>query len=177
LSHCIEGFFAEPANPIVDAIALDGMARAFASVRAAIEPGAIAARSELMAAAFAGGAAIHKGLGPAHAVAIVCGDQGLHHGVIVAAALPFTVALVAEHAAAKAERVAAALGVKRVPDIAETLRELNRALGMPSTLREAGYQPDSIDEIVDGLVRSHFNRTSPYVPTRDEYRDLAQSLL
>jgi alcohol dehydrogenase class IV len=48
---------------------------------------------------------------------------------------------------------------------------------MPSTLREAGYQPDSIDEIVDGLVRSHFNRTSPYVPTRDEYRDLAQSLL
>jgi alcohol dehydrogenase class IV len=146
-------------------------------VRAAIEPGAIAARSELMAAAFAGGVAIHKGLGPAHAVAIVCGDLGLHHGAIVAAALPFTVALVTGHAVAKAERVAAALGVRRVSDIAETLRELNRRLGMPSTLRDAGYKPGGIDEIVDGLVRSHFNRTSPYVPSRDEYRGLVRSLL
>lgn len=34
------------------------------------------------------GVANHKGLGPVHAIALSCGDQGLHHGVLVAAALP-----------------------------------------------------------------------------------------
>ena len=177
LSHCIEGFLAEPANPIVDALALDGITRAFASVRAATEPNGDAARADLMAAAFAGGAAIHKGLGPAHAVANVCGDQGLHHGVLVAVALPFTVALVARHAIDKAERVAVALGVERVADIPGVLREMNHALGMPATLREAGYRPGSVDEMADGMARSHFNLTSPYVPTRNEYYEIVQSLL
>ena len=61
----------------------------------------------------AGRAAIHKGLGPAHAVAIISGDQGLHHGLIVAIALPHTIALVAPHAAEKADRLAAATGRRR----------------------------------------------------------------
>jgi 4-hydroxybutyrate dehydrogenase len=176
LSHCIEGFFAEPANPIVDALALDGITRAFDSVRAATEPNGDAARANLMAAAFAGGAAIHKGLGPAHAVAIVCGDQGVHHGVLVAAALPYTVALVAQHAVSKAERIAMALGIEHISDIPDALRALNDSLGMPATLREAGYRPAPMDEMVDSMVGSHFNRTSPYVPTHDDYRSIVQNL-
>ena len=72
LSHCIEGYFAEPANPVIDALALDGIARVFADIHAALEPEGDAPRASLMAAAFAGGAAIQKGLGPAHAVAVVC---------------------------------------------------------------------------------------------------------
>ena len=107
----------------------------------------------------------------------MCGDQGLHHGVLVAVALPSTVALVARHAINKAERVAVALGVERVADIPEALREMNHALGMPATLREAGYSPGSVDEMVDGMTQSHFNLTSPYVPTRDEYYEIVQSLL
>ena len=139
LSHCIEGYFAEPANPIVDALALDGVARAFTHLPAALEPAGDQARAELMAAAFAGGAAIHKGLGPAHAIAITCGDQNLHHGVLVAAALPHTVALVARHAPAKASRIAAAIGLTNPADLAAALRSLTQALGLPATYREAGY--------------------------------------
>ena len=177
ISHCIEGFFAEPANPIVDALALDGLSRAYENILAATRPGGEAARASMMAAAFAGGASIHKGLGPAHAVAIVCGDQGLHHGVLIGAALPPTVALVAARVPEKAARIGAALGLARSSDLPEALSELTGALGLPSSLRVAGYKAASPDGLIDGILASHFNRTSPYVPTRDEYLTIMRRLL
>ena len=176
LSHCIEGFFSEPANPIIDALALDGMARAYAAITAAVE-GNEAARGELMAAAFAGGAAIHKGLGPAHALALACGDQDLHHGVLVAAALPHTVALVTPHAPAKADRVAAALGLPGRTALVDALRTLGAALGLPTSYREAGYRAVSVDALVEGMAASPFNRASPYKPTADDYRAILEALL
>ena len=177
LSHCLEGFFAEPANPVVDALALDGMERAYRNIRIAMEPGGDVARASLMAAAFAGGAAIHKGLGPAHAIATACGDQGLHHGVLVAAALPTTIALVALHAPAKAAQAARRLGLDEGAELGEALRRLARALGLPDSLRAAGYVAGSIEQLVEYMVRSPFNRTSPYVPTPDEYLQMTRELL
>ena len=177
LSHCIEGFLAEPANPFVDALALDGLSRAWAAIAAAIEPVADAARGELMAAAFAGGAAIHKGLGPAHAVAVACGDQHLHHGTLIAAALPLTLALVLPHVPAKADRAAAAMGLARGSDIPDALRSLNHTLGLPAGYHEAGYRPGPVKSLVDRALASHFNRSSPYVPTREEYRAVITTLV
>jgi len=176
LSHCLEGFFSEPANTIIDALALNGMVRAYGAIAAAVA-GDDAARSELMAAAFAGGAAIHKGLGPAHAVALACGDQDLHHGMLVAAALPHTVALVAPHAPARADRVAASLGLPSRAAIPEALRTLSTALGLPASYGEAGYRAASVDALVDSMVKSPFNRASPYRPTAGEYRTILETLL
>ena len=176
LSHCVEGFFAEPANPVIDALALDGIARVFADIRAALEPDGDAARASLMAAAFAGGAAIHKGLGPAHAIALVCGDQDLHHGALIAAALPVTTELLARHVPDKAARVASALGLPRGEDIAPALRVLMEDLGLPTTYTALGYKAGSLDRLTDGVVASHFNRTSAYVPTREEYRAALREL-
>ena len=177
LSHCIEGYFAAPDHLVIDALALDGAARAFNSVAAAMAPDGDVAREQMMAAAFMGGVAIHKGLGPAHAIATACGDQGLHHGVLCALALPLTVELVARHASAKAARIAAALGLPPCASLATALRDLNRALGLPATLREAGYRPGPIDDLVAYMVASPFNRTSPYVPTAAEYEALVRTLL
>lgn len=178
LSHCIEGFFAEPANPIVDALALDGAARAFAALPSAVQPGEAGdpARTELMAAAFAGGAAIHKGLGPAHAVAITCGDQGLHHGVLVAAALPHTLELVARHSPRKADRLAAALGLHGGSALGEAMRGLAASLRLPATYREAGYQVTLAETLVQGMQASPFNRASPYTPMREEFADIVRAL-
>ena len=177
LAHCLEGYLAEPAHPIVDALALDGASRAFTNVRAATRTSGEAARAELMAAAFAGGAAIHKGLGPAHAVALVCGDQGLHHGLIVAIALPHTIALVAPHAPDKAQRLASALGLADGAALTEALRALNRSLGIPASLREAGYRMSSPGELADAMARSHFNRTSPYAPVPNDYLAIVKVLM
>lgn len=168
LSHCIEGFFAEPPNPVADALALDGAARVFASLQAALQPDGDDARASLMAAAFAGGAAIHKGLGPAHAIALTCGDQHVHHGTLIGVALPHTVRLIAPHVPEKIARLNAAIGLAG-NDIADSIAELIRQLDLPATLSAAGYQIDDVDRLADSMAASHFNRTSPYVPTRDEY--------
>ena len=177
LSHCLEGYFAEPENPVVDALALDGIARVFADIRAALEPNGDAARASLMAAAFAGGAAIHKGLGPAHAIALVCGDQDLHHGTLIAAALPPTLDLVARHCPAKAGRIAAALGLKDGSEIGGAVRGLLADLGLPTTYRQAGYVAGPIDELVAAMTASPFNRTSAYVPSAAEYEAVVRELV
>ena len=172
LSHCIEGYFAEPANPIIDALALDGIARVFADVHAALEPDGDAARASLMAAAFEGGAAIHKGLGPAHAIATVCADQDHHHGTLIGVALSRTVRLLARHVPGKAARIASAMGVAAGSDLGETLRSLIGSLGLPDTLAAVGYDIEAVEPLVAGMVASHFNRTSPYAPTAEEYRGM-----
>ena len=170
LSHCIEGFFSEPANPIIDALALDGAARVFADIHAACEPDGDAARGSIMAAAFAGGAAIHKGLGPAHAVALACGDQHAHHGTLIGVALPHTTRLLARALPAKAARLAAAIGLPPGADLADALGDLIASLGMPSQLAATGYEMGDEDAVVAALNASPFNRTTPYVPTDAEYR-------
>lgn len=170
LSHCVEGFFAEPANPAADALALDGAARVFADIHAALEPDGDAARASLMAAAFAGGAAIHKGLGPAHAVALVCGDQDVHHGTLIAVALPRTTQMLAEHVPDKAARLKRAVGLGDDDDLAAALTALIASVGLPSTLAATGYRVGDTDTLVGAMAKSHFNRTSAYAPTEADYR-------
>jgi 4-hydroxybutyrate dehydrogenase len=176
LSHCIEGFFAEPENPFIDALALDGIARVFDSLQAALASDGDAARASLMAAAYAGGIAINKGLGPAHAVALACSDQDLHHGTLIAVALPAAVSLVAPHLPHKAARLATALGARDSAEVAVMLRELTATVGLPHSLKRAGYNGE-VQGLTDKLISSPFNRTSPYVPSAAEYRQMAVELL
>ena len=58
-----------------------------------------------MAAAFAGGAGIRKGIGPAHAIATAC-DGDAHHGTLIAVILPHTLRLLARELPAKAALIA-----------------------------------------------------------------------
>ena len=176
LSHCIEGFFAEPANPIIDALALDGIARVCRDVHTALEPEGENARRSLMAAAFAGGAAIHKGLGPAHAVALACADQDLHHGTIIGVALATTTQLLAAHLPAKGALVREAMGLSEGADLKGALQALISSLSLPTTLSAAGYEMRSREALVAGMIASPFNRTSPYPPTREDYNAILDAL-
>ncbi len=177
LTHCLEGYFAEAANPVIDALALDGLSRAFRSIADAMRPDGDDARASLMAAAFMGGAAIHKGLGPVHAIALSCGDQGLHHGSLVAAALPQTIKLVSPRLPEKVNQIARTLGLRGPAALPDALRDLIARVGLPSNLTAAGYKAHSISALVEKVVASPFNRSSPYVPTPTEYHDLVQALL
>ena len=177
LSHCIEGFFANPAHPFIDALALDGAARVVTGLRAALEPEGDAERASLMAAAYAGGIAINKGLGPAHAIALACSDQELHHGTLIGVGLPTAVDLVVPHLPAKAARLRMALGLRETADLGATLRELIGSVGLPTSLKEAGYRDGSIDRLTGLLIASPFNRTSPYVAKEEEFRRIAADLL
>ena len=169
LSHCIEGYFANSENPFIDALALDGAGRVVADIHRAHLPEGDLARASLLAAAYAGGVAIHKGLGPAHAIALACGDQHVHHGTVIAVALPHTTRLLEPHVSGKAARLRMAMGLGDGASIGAALQTLIASLGMPATLSDAGYRMGPRAPLVAAMAASHFNRTSAYAPSPAEY--------
>jgi 4-hydroxybutyrate dehydrogenase len=112
LSHCIEGYLSITDSPLIDVMALDGARRVWQYIESATADGQDReARSQLMLGAFVGGIAIGKGLGPAHAIAITVGDQGLHHGMLSGLGIVATIATMHKHVPDRVDDVAKALGL------------------------------------------------------------------
>jgi alcohol dehydrogenase class IV len=90
LTHLIEAFVSNKANPLTDCICREGLARAGRSLRAAYEDGGNKSARENMALAslFGGLALANAGLGAVHGFAGPLGGMiGAPHGVICAALL------------------------------------------------------------------------------------------
>ena len=170
LSHCIEGFLSTKDIPLGKSLALDGIARVNRYLHRAVANREDAhARGEMMVAAFAGGAAIGMGLGPAHAIAITCSDQGFHHGVLsgigLVATLDATIAQVPQQAA----EIAMALGLEPAASLGQAVAALMRELGLPTTLAELGYVPGDIQTLAKAAHQSYFNLLAPFHPTASDY--------
>lgn len=170
LSHCIEGFLSRKEIPLGKAIALDGIARVARHLRRAVaQPDDAQARGEMMLAAFAGGASIGMGLGPAHAVAIACSDQGFHHGLLSGIGLVATLDASSAHVPERAAEVALALGLERAASLAQAVASLMRELGLPATLAELNYRPRDPHALAQAAHQSHFNLSAPFHPTAADY--------
>ena len=170
LSHCIEGYLSKVENPLIDASALDGIRHVRGHIERAVSVGDDReARWHMTLAGIAGGIAIAKGLGPAHAMANALGNRGFHHGLLCAIALPVAIEVVAPHVPGKMKKLAEALGLDRSARISSVLRELNSCVGVPASLGDAGFGAADFEELATDAVASPFNRASPYVPTFDEY--------
>jgi 4-hydroxybutyrate dehydrogenase len=177
ISHCIEGYLARTFNPLADVLALDGLKRAWTSIeKATAAPDDLEARGQMLVAAFEGGVAIGKGLGPAHAIAISCSDQGLHHGRLSGLGLLPTLALMRRKAPDRVGALGAALGLAEPLEVEQALRALMQRLGMPLTLAALGYRLGSIDELAAKCAASHFNMTALHAPDRNEYRTMLTSI-
>ena len=175
LAHCVEGFLSRNDSPLVDLIALDGMARAWRNVEAAYKNGADKmARAEMQLASVAGGTAIHKGLGPVHALAGTFGDRGFHHGTMVAIALPHCARLAEQYTPDKMQRIAQALGLAAGEKPSDAFEAMNRRLDMPKNMRDYGYGDGDMEEMIDDAFNSHFINSSPFKPTRDEMAALVK---
>jgi 4-hydroxybutyrate dehydrogenase len=177
ISHCIEGYLSPVINPLADVLALDGLKRAWTSVETATAaPDDLEARGQMLVAAFEGGVAIGKGLGPAHAIAISCSDQGLHHGRLSALGLLPMLGLMRHKAPERVRILGHALGLEEPLEVGRALRALMTRLGMPLTLAALGYRIGSIDELAARCAASHFNLTAFHVPDRAEYRTMLMSI-
>ena len=173
LSHCIEGYLSKKDIPFGKSIALDGIARVARYLRRAVTNHDDAeARGEMMLAAFAGGAAIGMGLGPAHAVAIVCSDQGFHHGVLSGIGLVATLSATSAHVPERAAEVAVALGLEPTQSLGPAIASLMRELGLPATLSELNYLPRDLQALANAAHQSHFNFFAPFHPTASDYADM-----
>lgn len=171
LTHCVEGYLATTVSPPADAMALDGIRRIVQYLERATRDGTEReARWHMMLAAFEGGAAIGKGLGPAHAIAICCGEQGVHHGKLSAIGLVASLSALEEPCAERLRDVAAAMGLAPGTTVRDGLLQLMRRLHLPVSLAEAGYKVHDLDELAASSAANWFNETSPYQPNAAEYK-------
>lgn len=171
ISHCVEGYLAKGDNPLADTLALDGLARAWRWVEVATADGQnIEARGQMMLAAWEGGIAIAKGLGPAHAIAISCGDQGLHHGRLSALGVLAMLGLMREKLPERVAALSRAAGLSPSADFGAALKALMQRLSLPVTLAQAGYRMGDMDALAHACAASHFNVTAGYRPGAAEYR-------
>ncbi len=178
LSHCIEGYLSLREQPLGQAIALDGIRRVVRHLPQAVADGSdLQARGEMMLAAFAGGVSIGMGLGPAHAIAITCSDQGFHHGILSGIGLVATLDATAAQAPERMAPVVEAFGLPAGASLAQAVATLMRELDLPTTLADLGYAAGDLPAMAAAAERSHFNLSAPFRPKAAQYAHfLAQSL-
>ena len=178
LSHCIEGYLSLRDQPLGKSIALDGIRRVARHLPHAVADGQnLQARGEMMLAAFAGGVSIGMGLGPAHAIAITCSDQGFHHGILSGIGLIATLDATAAHDTARMVAVSEAFGLPAGASLAQGVVTLMRELGLPTSLAQLGYVANDLVSMASAAERSHFNLFAPFRPDASQYAAfLTQSL-
>lgn len=178
ISHCIEGYLASQETTLTDSILLDGIAKAVRSLPIAVRNGAdLEAREELLLAAYAGGVGIGMGLGPAHAIAISCGDQGFHHGLLSGIGLVCTLDRIGHYAPTRAAVLGRVLGAEEGGALSAVIARLLQGMGLPTTLGELGYKAQNITTLAAMAQASPFNLTARHHFSASEFTEIfVQSL-
>src|SRR5262245_58308464 len=181
-THNIECFLANVYNPPADAIALDGLQKAWRYVERATRDGSDReARYNMAMAAMEGAMVFQKGLGAVHALSHPTGGlkgYRLHHGTLNAVYLPAVLRFNAPAVGDKYQRVAEVLGLPdteaNAEGVANAVAALNERLGLPRGLGAMGLKSDTAEKIADGALGDHCHQSTPRQPTKAQYVQLIE---
>jgi 4-hydroxybutyrate dehydrogenase len=174
IAHCIETFLAPSVNPPAEAIALDGLSRAWRHLERAVTHGADReARWNMMMAATEGAMAFQKGLGAVHALSHPLGSlksPSLHHGTLNAIFLPTVIRFNAPVVGDKIARLASVIGATSSADaVADAVAALSARIGLPGRLGALGVSESVHARIAEMACLDHCTTTNPRPVTRDDY--------
>ena len=191
LTQLIEPFVCARANPMTDALCVEGMGRAARSLLVAFRKGPEkAAREDMALASLFGGLALaNAGLGAVHGFAGPLGGMfQAPHGEVCAALLPHVMEMnigalrkrePQNPALARYARVASLLtGNERATaeDGAAWVQRLVKNLQVPR-LRSYGIQRQDADELVEKAAKSSSMKANPITLSHDELRTVFESVL
>jgi alcohol dehydrogenase class IV len=176
ISHCVETFLSPRWNPVAEAIALDGLARAARWLQRAVEASSsLEARSEMLLAALEGGLTFQKGLGAVHSLSHALGSlqrRQLHHGTLNAILLPHVLRFNEPLCREKLERLAVAAGASSGDGLAEFFEQLTAAIGLPPRLRDLGVPWEEVEALCPAAREDHSTATNPRPLSLEDCRDL-----
>jgi len=171
IAHCVEGLYAEDANPIMTLLAAEGIRALTRSLPIVVrEPGNLEARSDALYGAWLAGSVLGAvGMAIHHKLCHVLGGTfNLPHADTHTIVLPHTVAFNRE-AAPEAMRIAAeALGAK---DAARGIYDLIKRIGAPIALKDIGMPEDGLDRAAQLATENPY-----YNPRKVEYAGVRELL-
>jgi alcohol dehydrogenase class IV len=191
LTQVLEPYVSKMANPITDAFAKEGLARAARSLKKAYDHGEdIDAREDMAIVSLFGGIALANAkLGAVHGFAGVLGGMfPIPHGVVCARLLPYVTRKNIEVLNARDPQNPA---VKRYEDVAKILtgnpdahaldgvvwlEDLCKHLGVDS-LSHFGVKEEHLDEIIVKSMNASSMKGNPIELTHDELKDILQQAL
>ncbi len=181
ISHCVETYLSPKNNPVAEAIALDGLSRAWTHLPRAVAEGSdMEARSEMMMAALQGALAFQKGLGAIHSLSHALGGLKqfrLHHGALNAIFMPTVLRFNEPVCEAKYARIRQVMGLPTGTDLAQTFAVLNANLGLPATLTEMGVTPNVTDQVAEWSFADHSTATNPRAATAADFANMFSEVL
>lgn len=189
LTHAIECYCSKKANPFSDLYALEGIRLIARSIRRAVHQGDdLQAQADLLLGAYWGGVCIATSSTTAvHALAYPLGGKyRMPHGLSNAILLPSIMAFnqLGNESRFAAMARAMALPVDGLSDseaasaFVQALRDLNRDLGVPDSLRSLNIQPAELEGLVDGAAKvTRLLDNNPRPMTRDDMRALYAALI
>ena len=170
IAHCVEAMWGPGTNPLVAAVAEEGI-RAMGLALPAVmrDPNDGASRAVALRGAWLGGLSLASaGTALHHKLCHVLGGMGLPHAETHAIVLPYVTAFLSGSAPDAATRVARAL---RADDGAEALFDLRAGLGIPAGLREIGLEQSQLARVVELAVA-----VAPALPRQPNASELAELL-
>jgi len=183
IAHCMETFMAPSINPPAEAIALDGLDKAWRHLERAVKDGGDReARWNLAMAAMEGAMCFQKGLGAVHALSHPTGalkGLRLHHGTLNAVYMPAVIRYNAPAVGDKIARMAQVIGLPEREATAEGLANavsaMNARIGIPAGLKAMGVLDSVFSTVADGALGDHCHATTPRQPTKAEYVGLMEA--
>ncbi|MEG1060863.1 MAG: iron-containing alcohol dehydrogenase [Oscillospiraceae bacterium] len=181
MTHCIEALTSTRAHFLSDILASYAAKEIFEYLPKAFNDGKNLEYRERMlnASMTAGMAFTNVSLGIVHSLAQTLGGMyGLAHGLGDAIILPYIIEYNYSDPRSKAvyEKIAKEFGVD---DLAQAIRDLNKKLEIPITVKEVLNTTDEeyiakIPEIAAGAFRDGCTKTAPIIPSQESMEELAK---
>jgi alcohol dehydrogenase class IV len=172
IAHAAEGLYAQDANPVVSLMAEEGIRAMAAGLRRVIlEPDNLEVRSQCLYGAWLCGIVLGSvGIALHHKLChTIGGSFNLPHAETHTIVLPHSIAFNAPATPDAMHRIARALGSTSA---ATGLFELVRALKLPHSLREIGFQPEDIDKAAGLAMRNPYWNPRPF--SQQDIRELLE---
>jgi hypothetical protein len=181
LSHNLEALCSPVFQPILDAIALQGIRFVKEWLPVAFHEGHnLHSRVYTMASSIMGAMAFEKGLGAMHALAhSVGGLFKTHHGRTVGALMPHVLLANRDEIRNKMAQVARNLDLPHhdFDAVVHWIVELRLELGLPTSLSELGVREDAIPAVVENALQDVNLATNPVPLSRSNLETIVAQAL
>ena len=180
LTHNMEAYLAKNYHPMCDGIALEGIRLIWNAIDEAVNRPTPESRNDMMMGSLMGAVAFQKGLGVVHSLAHpLSALVDMHHGLANAICLPYGLRF---NIAGFENRFAAMAQVMGLSDhsgeaVVNALFDMNRKLGLPTTLSAEGVTVDQLDTLADLAAADFAHPNNPKPVSRDDFRKLYEEAL